>query len=290
METLLVGKVGGIFVSLKCNCAISYGTFEANTSDLGGVLYIESEVMLDAKYTDFMNNRAESHGGSIFGAEFVQIHLRNSTLYNNRAMNGGAVLLIVHWNVTNTKFTGNHTSIIYARASLLGTNAYGTFLSCKFYNNTAENNGGALLIKNTMLAEVYNCTFTGNIAAKGGGVYMEDIQAARIADSNFTENSADTMGGGVVFSDQVTGNITNCNFDKNLAQHGGACGIISFVKLDTVNCRFKNNYAHASGGAINAANNASLHISKNIFFPEQSQGLRWSIIITLRNDRKYFSQ
>ena len=246
---------------------IERSSFSENSVVEGNVFQIHvtkhsSFLLVNSKVTD---NRGET----IILKGNITSQILNSTFSSNK----NHVLLFLElfqgW-IENCLFKQN-TAASYGVA-ITAYNVKNLFIiNCKFYNNTAENRAGAILIKKALLAEVTNCTFTGNIALNGGGVYMEDIQAARIADSNFTENRAHNAGGGVAFSHEVVGSITNCNFDKNQANFGGACVITIFVKLDIVKCRFKNNYARYKGGAAHSSDYTSLDISESLFFQNKAE-------------------
>ena len=142
MIILLTSKVGAIYIFFLSKCEISNGTFDSNTADLGGALYIESDVNLTFRYSDFMNNHAGLHGGSIYGTEFVKIDLQNSTFYSNSAVDGGAVWLKFRsvLKVRNANFTRNQ-ALINGGALSMETNVNGTFVSCHFRQNWAKMGG-----------------------------------------------------------------------------------------------------------------------------------------------------
>ena len=134
----------------------------------GGALYIESEVKLIVRCSDFMNNHAESVGGSIYGREFVQIDLTNSTFYNNSAIDGGAVWMKAHGvlNVTNTNFTGNHAGIKRG-ALILETNVNGSFWSSHFGQNWAKF-GGVFILQDRTNIQIRESNMTLNLAKLEG--------------------------------------------------------------------------------------------------------------------------
>ena len=284
-------KGGGIFISLKSNCVISNGTFKSNTADFGGALYVKSEVKLTVGYSDFMNNHAELHGGSIFGTDFVQIYLQNSTFYNNSAMDGGALLVKDYGvlNVTNSNFTGNHASM-NAGALLLVTNVNGTFLSSHFGQNLAQFGGVFVLSDNTNVEikesnmtlnvaefeggvilgfistqlSMDRCQLTGNSARIGGALAVKSCKVI-ISNSKLIKNEAHLYGGVLYLRDFASCTISYSQLLKNKAKIGGAIYSTNNVTLIGSDINFKRNTAHSHGSSIFGETNVSIILNQTTF-------------------------
>lgn len=105
--------------------------------------------------------------------------------------------------------------------------------------------GGGML--NLSDATVVRCTFTGNGAALGGGMYNGGSDSSVIG-CRFLRNAAGTGGG--VCNQYSNAKLTNCEFSGNIAFHGG--GIANTWGSDSavINSTFTGNRANEYGGGI----------------------------------------
>jgi len=110
---------------------------------------------------------------------------------------------------------------------------------CKFLNNSALNNGGALGGDFTISA----CEFSGNRAGMSGGAVSA---CTSVSGCTFTNNSAGTKGG-ALHSDLSDLAIRDCIFSGNSAQEGGAI----YAKDSVItNCIIQDNTATRTGGGL----------------------------------------
>ena len=140
------------------------------------------------------------------------------------------------------------------------------FVGCAFNGNLADTNnlpessdlfvsyGGAVAFEDGADLTIEDCTFNGNLATIGGGMYWS-WSDPRIEDCNFVGNSA-LHGGGALFVGG-TANITGSNFSENEAtatagQGGGICCLGANAGI--VDCNIANNDANGSGGGIYISN------------------------------------
>ena len=99
------------------------------------------------------------------------------------------------------------------------------------------------------------CTFSGNLADNGGGIYSFENNPELI-DCVFTSNSANPEGGGIAFIDCYHITLTRCEFSANEAEAGGGIYLKrSYVttNLTMTGCTFTGNFALFSGGGVNCS-------------------------------------
>ena len=161
-----------------------------------------------------------------------------------------AELEIENLNLINGSTTTNGGGVTVTGGTFTASN-------CTFENNSADNNGGAVLLSSasaTFIAS--NCTFENNSAVWfGGAVYMSQGGTFEATECTFKDNTAGT--GGAVYMGSVaaagTFEATECTFDGNTAGSGGAVYMNSGVggsNFDATECTFKNNSATNDGGAV----------------------------------------
>ncbi|KPL08093.1 hypothetical protein AMJ86_01930 [bacterium SM23_57] len=127
--------------------------------------------------------------------------------------------------------------------------------SCTFSNNSAitqEGWGGA--IRNYQSSPTFdNCTFKGNSAKYGGGIYVSDNSDPVLTDCLFEDNTATVNGGGFYgWGTSNTPQLYNCDFISNTALGVGG-GMYSYWCTPTmvVHCQFIDNSAVRGGGVYN---------------------------------------
>ncbi|MCL2150521.1 MAG: hypothetical protein FWH51_06330, partial [Dehalococcoidia bacterium] len=126
----------------------------------------------------------------------------------------------------------------YGGGVYVGSEDYGgniALINCTFIGNKADLGGGVFTWGSVVLS---NCTFLNNNAEAGGGVYALDT--ATLSNCTFVGNEAGNSGGGV-YAD-VYAELANCTFIGNTANFGG--GVFTYYycpKLDS--CVFAYNTA-----------------------------------------------
>ncbi|WP_296894419.1 Ig-like domain repeat protein [uncultured Methanobrevibacter sp.] len=96
----------------------------------------------------------------------------------------------------------------------------GRIYNSKFYNNHANLSGGALHVKSSIIIE--NSEFLYNDAPDGGAIHIaEGGFTGRIANCNFTANTAENRGGALYFYSNAM-NVVDNYFTLNSAKFGGA--------------------------------------------------------------------
>ncbi|MDD4052805.1 MAG: right-handed parallel beta-helix repeat-containing protein [candidate division Zixibacteria bacterium] len=115
-----------------------------------------------------------------------------------------------------------------------------------------------------------NCVFYGNHAHHGGAVYVSDDSHPKFIDCRFTKNQAGDVGGSVLCRYGADAYFENCVFDSNLAANGAfLCWNASPTVID---CRFSDNYAESTGGAVFLQDNCSPSFTNCLFENNKTDG------------------
>ncbi|WP_303723561.1 peptidoglycan-binding protein [Methanobrevibacter thaueri] len=193
---------------------------------------------------------------TIFNIQADWVFLKNITFLNGKSKDGGAINWeanlgsVLDCRFVNNTATDDGGAIYWHNRGILPYLNSNLVRGCSFVNNTATGNGGGAIFfaggENEYDTTVENCNFEGNSAPTGGAIYYMSEYTATVTDCNFTGNTATVDGGAVYFWYQ--GTVTNCNFTDNSAYYGGA---VYFLDQGTVsNCNFTGNTASRYGGAV----------------------------------------
>ncbi|MHC4500362.1 MAG: PASTA domain-containing protein, partial [Planctomycetota bacterium] len=120
-------------------------------------------------------------------------------------------------------------------------------------NGSYPHDSGSGMYNNSCSPTVTNCTFTGNSADYGGGMYNRrhlDFEPIRVTNCTFTCNSASWRGGGM-YNSVSSLRVKNCTFTGNSVRFygGGMCNRHSSPKV--INCTFGGNSAYNGGAMFN---------------------------------------
>lgn len=174
-----------------------------------------------------------------------------------------------------------------------------------------EIGGGGVGVGPGAEVSVINCTFEGNGATSGGGIWAVGSNLI-VTKSVFSSNIAKTQGGAIHIADNngagpITLRITDCNFTGNKdtsggsaagelrsqsgapleaarypvdqpTNSGGALHVQDVQKVEISNCTFASNFAVPAGGAVfiflgNALENAIAKLSQNTFLNNEAREL-----------------
>jgi len=213
------------------------------------------------------------------------------TVTGGAALDGGAVLLFNSGPVfENCVFTGNNGTeggaihaAINAAPDITGCTfsdnwAYdygGAVYSyratpyvshCQFTDNAAGISGGGVSLKTGTVARIYDCTFTGNSAADGGGVYIgvlsdvpeeRDIPEASIVNYCRFFGNTGTRGAGIFVNAFSWSLCTYSTFAHNAAAEGGGIFVLSDLgpTLSVQNCTIVLNEADYGAGIFAVGGN-----------------------------------
>ena len=199
---------------------------------------------------------------TIFNIQADWVFLKNITFLNGKSKDGGAINWeanlgsVLDCRFVNNTATDDGGAIYWHNRGILPYLNSNLVRGCSFVNNTATGNGGGAIFfaggENEYDTTVENCNFEGNSAPTGGAIYYMGEYTATVTDCNFTNNFATKDGGAIYFDENSDGRAINCNFTNNTASLRG--GAVYFNSDGTVtNCNFTDNTATGDdsyGGAI----------------------------------------
>ena len=182
-------KGGGIAVLNKSKISVHTTYFSENIADGGGGLFMQDVKDATIQKTELRNNKADGKGGGILlknavcegdGVRFV----------GNKATDGGGLAI------------DQSSRVLCSR--------------CRLKNNKASGNGGGLHAKaggdsNKISAQLDRCTFSGNRAVFGGGIYYRKLTSSEDRDTSSQEQNAKIEG--IV--------LINASFSGNAAEKKG---------------------------------------------------------------------
>jgi uncharacterized repeat protein (TIGR01451 family) len=138
-----------------------------------------------------------------------------------------------------------------------------TVSNCTFSGNTAVIGGGMF---NLDPPTVIHCTFSGNTATvNGGGMNNDELSLPTVTNCTFSGNTAN-RGGGMYNNGIGSPTVTNCIFSGNTAEIGGGMCNNNGSSATVTNCTFSGNTANpgAGGGMFN-----------NVAFPTLANCILW---------------
>jgi hypothetical protein len=207
-------KGGGIYVS-GCSPVFTDCMIKNNHADYGAGIYCENLSAPIIKSCLFTQNDADVSGGGIYGYQTDSLVLyQNRFNLNTATANGGAVMLKnapVH--INQCEFEQNQAG---DGGGIYLENVSGdddALFRNTFTGNTAQNNGGALYIKNTNGFCVARNLFNDNAASSGGAIYFENDEVDFCNNTVFGNTSSEEGGG--LFSDSGNSKVYNNIFWNN---------------------------------------------------------------------------
>ena len=230
----------------------------------------------------FKDNTAGNGGGAIYvGEGSGNCEIYNSEFINNYVINltdghGGAIEWYAKEGlVYNSSFSENHA--YDGGAIYVGSNSGKINVTkSSFYKNFANTNGGAISL-NASSITINTSNFFNNTAQNGGAMFVGGEGFTNyVISSNFSGNIASNKEafdgrGGAIDWVASSGHLINVTFSENYADYGGAVymGGNSSSSQITI-CRFENNHAKYTGGAIDW-NSEGGQLFNNIFVSNYAQ-------------------
>ena len=258
---------GGAMYNEDCSPTLIDCLFTDNAAYRGGGMTCDNSNATISQCT-FIENSASYYGGGLYNyasdttltdctfsgnlADGLYIHLESvggqgGGVYNNR---GSGILTNCTFDENWAKFDGG---------GMYNYNGSPTLSNSTFNDNHSDDQGGGMYNEaengGKCDPEITNCTFDGNYASEGGGIYSRDSNLV-LTDCIFSHNVVDDEGGGMqnIHSNPA---VTGCTFSDNSAESGG--GGMANVKSSPsiIDCTFSdNNVEDGSGGGIDNYNSS----------------------------------
>jgi predicted outer membrane repeat protein len=273
-KTVLSGDLAGDDTQVSDPCELVTMTCRSDNSyNVVYLRHVEHTTLdgftITGAHVGLPNFRTSSAGGESFTITGGHVGLLPASRGGPSSVGGAAVRDANEVTIANCVFSGNDTS---AGAALNLNDCGGVqVINCLFTQNIASQwYGGGMYINRTDLM-VRGCTFTGNVAPRGGGAYVDgwywENKAVAFVGCRFHENLAceryewatpatgmpNGEGGGLFLQLGVT--LERCEFFENLADYCGggvACRTPFYTESGFVECRFIRNRAKENGGGISA--------------------------------------
>ena len=208
-NTVGAGPGGAVF-SKSATAKFIACDFVGNMANGGGA--ISTQAAISVMDCTFEANMGGGSGGAIGSSAFVDI--RNCEFQGNSAQVGGA-LSVNHVNlwILNSRFIGNSATVNGGALRILNADGSVHVTNCEFNGNIAQGDGGGVHLASSG-GQYVNCTFTGNTAAKGGGMWFEGDPIS-LRNCTFANNSASTAAGGLWIESAALATIVNSVFWGN---------------------------------------------------------------------------
>ena len=257
---------------------IKNSEFLNNKANYGGAIYI-NDGNFNIANSKLNDNTSVAGGGALYINQNATVGIDNTSFNSNNVSTGstgGAIYNNGDLTIkNNSSFTNNQ--VLLGSGGAISNRGSLNIESTLFENNTAKQDGGA--IADTGSSIIKNSTFRNNKSLEyfGGAIVSRDLT---MDNCNFENNSAYTYGGAIA----VMGGdakISNSKFSGNTAESSfGGGAIINYlgnVDLQGANL-FQDNKSKTNGGAITATTNSVTNISSgNQFVNNKADGLGGAI-------------
>ena len=258
---------GAIYVERQSQVLIKNCTFEYNLAQYAGAIAATSNTTLDIQETTFVSNKALTDGGAIVIQGEVHLKMTKCFFEDNICQRFGAAITATGTTtleIQDTIFTRNR-AVLDGGAIDVEQQSYLCMIDCTFEDNRAGRLGGVISAAFNATLEIKATNFTGNSAAQGGVIDVQQVSILRMADCTFEGNSADRYGGAIFCGYNITLDTQDTNFTRNRGSQGGAICVQHASNLHVTKCTFEDNHAEQNGGAIDGAFNATLDILETNF-------------------------
>ena len=264
-------------------------TFAYNLADTGGAINVEKS-KITLHNTTLFENYAIDSGAVHLASESFGVNWVNVTFRSNYALNEGGALSVLYFSnlaVSYSKFELNRakmTSVIYA----LGTFENNIISNCSFENNTSEESKTLSFAFTDLVMS--DCQFNNNIVyLQTSGIFMTFsnviITGTKFENSKYSDFDSQTeiaystrlTGGFIYISVDVIITFDSCTFSTGYAYQGGAIYVSGTSKITVTNCIFTNNFASSKGGDIYLANYLETSLTNNTFKYTASDGVGMSV-------------
>lgn len=259
--TEAVTAYGGGAIESNGKVTISGGTFQANTAEKGGAIYIDKAGSLTIT-------------GGTFGAGADVTDVAAAKALGNVASYRGGVLYIADGRTSTEKVSISNAHFGYNKASnnkgvssgviYVGSNAKVDITNTIFNNNIIEYTGnatdnvsyGGVMYINGSEVTITDSTISGSSAMRGGAIYANGAETVLTLNGGTYDNNTAAIHAGLVYNNQ--GTLTINQSEKGVGT-------------------FTNNTAADRGGVI--LNNGTITINQGIFTDNKAEGTKGGGVI-----------
>ena len=222
-------RVGGALIVTESNLIITNSTFDSNSAEIGGAIFLELDSNVTINGSLFINNDAAGcindycSGGALLIDSGCSVRAHNLTFMNNTSeTSGGAVFL----------FKGVYFD-----------------MSRAFEYNKAYDSGGAIFAYRNSTIMIAKNYFNENQAVESVGViYTQYNSTITVTNSSFNNNKGGTFGGVLSINANSSTTIDNSIFSNNEASDkGGVLFELTNCSITVINSYFYNNTAKIDG-------------------------------------------
>lgn len=279
---------GGAVIVYGAEATFEHCSFSNNTaSSWGGAFYIREGAgdnpfsSLISVITCSFDNNTSNYGGAIYLNTNCRLSISNSTFSNNSALSGGAIFnssgnsFIINGSV----FNGNISTEAEGGAIVVKNSSL-TVNNTEFTNNTAATNGGAIYANGSTINGDNN-TFTGNTANSdtyGGGAIYSTHSTITISNSTFTGNTA-RNGGAVAGYTNSNIYLTNIIAESNTATSAGG---FAYINISYINIQSDNGDC-IIGSANDSSKGNSAPGGGAIYLDSNSTGIITNVVFGYNN-------
>lgn len=276
---------GGALVGMNVNAAISLSRFVNNTATWGGACTFHTNSAVKMIEVQFTDNHARESGGAVYTLG-SRVDTHRAFFHNNSAIHYGSAMFCQEGylsarDVNITENSSNEDGTVYLRScsALLGrvlfcgnfAQWYGGALYSYSSNITARHStfeknsagwyGGAIVVRGRSKFQISNSKFHNNSVGEEAGAIYAWYSDIAIRASNFTSNTANR--GGSYYLWAVNATLERVLLSQNQALDGSGGGVyVRGGRLRGELLVFLENQARKSGGAIDATDFATIHLSK----------------------------
>ncbi|MBN1825519.1 MAG: right-handed parallel beta-helix repeat-containing protein [Candidatus Eisenbacteria bacterium] len=246
------GEEGGAIVCDGASPFFRHCVIESCASGNGGALGLRNGAAPRFEECVLRCNDTPGWGGAVFSRDAFPVFL-NCTLSDNRAFMGGAVYAdgeSLHF--VNCRFERNEA---HRGGGVLIDRAAALLERCAFTDNQTENplvlEGGGLYMTGGR-QRLTDCTFQGNRAGTGGGLYVDDCDTLAMYGNVFVANEAGANGAGMTIR-LTPARIDHGLFQWNAAAERGAGMCVEDANVHLVETYFTGNEAETGAGIHHAS-------------------------------------
>lgn len=246
---------------------ITNTSFIGNEADLGGAIYLNSEVCAYVQNTSFTDNTTSS-GGSAIRSDGGVIEIDNATLKGNSGSSGTISLVNQSVAVFN-KLTAESNAATGNGGALFASESDVTVYNSSFKSNTGKS-GAAVYLSTSAVGKIYGSSFIGNYCTESNTgnaaavmIYTSGTEVT-LHSCTFAQNTSNGLGGALLISGKSLANLYNITAIENHAAKGGALYITSAGTVVNASGLTVSGNTASVGGPIIWGNtaNAKLFINK----------------------------